>query len=509
MPLKFPLRPEQETAVQVARASLAEKQRLALDAPTGSGKSLVEAVLLLDGNTVAAPSMDICDGIASSAGIDTQGSEAARRKRYEAVGLFTYKRLHTFLAEGGSVRGLVLDEGHHLTCDTLQEIAAMCPGAGIVLLTATLYRGTPDQTAQLLAAVGGNTHKILTLHDAVKRGRISLPTFDVLPLMDDETVEVSSGEFTVRGCERLAATAMEALVAEIVSREVADGKWKQPGTLVLPGVASVAEYAAAFASYGVETVSVLGDTRNRRVLFNRVIACDALLLQVRAVGEGTDLPLRFMYDASPTMSPPLWMQRVGRICRPGDVTPRYITTCHNLLRHGYLWEGLVPRAAFAKSVSVWGDGFTPSRRTVCRAMGMTGFGRFLPTEVRLASGETAFLYALSSKDGFRQAAALLIPAQPKPLYFFRQLHGTGEMVSFSPKPGVNVTYERKEGTWKMVDTLPDLTDCVSLPSSPLTPNMKRWWNNAAARKGLAADWQPTAKEFCVLPILTDCGVKIA
>ena len=41
---------------------------------------------------------------------------------------------------------------------------------------------------------------------AVQKGRISLPTFDVWPLMDDETVDVMGGEFAVRGCEALASS---------------------------------------------------------------------------------------------------------------------------------------------------------------------------------------------------------------------------------------------------------------------------------------------------------------
>ena len=52
-------------------------------------------------------------------------------------------------------------------------------------------------------------------------------------------------------------------------------------------------------------------------------------------------------------------------------------------------------------------------------MGLSGFGRFEPAEVKLASGDTAFLYALTSKDGCTDLAALLVPAEPAPLYFRR------------------------------------------------------------------------------------------
>lgn len=510
MKLLYPMRPEQEKAHRTASEVLATPGgRAALVAPTGSGKSLIEAALLLDGVTVACPSMDICDGVARSALIDTAGTEAARRKRYEAAGLYTYKRLHSALAAGAlTVRRLVLDEGHHATCDTLQEVLGMCPGVSFVLVTATMYRGTPDDTAKLLALVGNNVLHVLTLHEAVSGGRISLPTFAVLPLMDDETISVVGGEFQVRAAEALASSVRDTLVAQI-RRDQWDGeRWRRPITLVLPGVASVAEFQEAF---GDQAVSVLGDTTNRRAIFDQVVAREKLLLQVRAVGEGTDLPLRVMYDASPTMSPSLWMQRVGRVCRPSaEAPPQYVTTCHNLLRHGYLFEGMVPRAAFRDAVTVWGDEFKPSRRTVARAMGLTGFGRFEPTRVRLAAGDTAFLYALTSKGGTTDAAALLVPAEAEPRYYTRTNRGTGVFEEFQPRPGVTVRYERKEyGTWRRVGELPDLTECTSFAAKPLTPPQRQWWSETAERYGLDPDVSDlTAKEFCVLPILRDTRDKL-
>ncbi len=516
MPLLHEPRPEQSQAIQTAKEILANRLRAALVAPTGSGKSLIEAGLLDAGYLVTVPGMDIADGIARSARIATDGSEAKRRARYEAAGIWTYKRLFAALAAGtlAAPTGLVIDEGHHATSDTLQQILAMCPGVGVVLVTATIYRGTPQDTEELLKLVGGNVFHVLTLHAAVTQRRISIPSFEVVPLVNDDVIAVTGGEFQVRGCEDAVRSAQDALIALTIRRWWdADGKrWRRPGTIVLPSVQSVTEFQAAYDALGIPAVSVTAETGNRQALFARVIAGQAVLLQVRAVGEGTDLPLRWMVDAGPTMSPTLWMQRVGRICRPApdaEDAPEYVTACHNLMRHAYLWEGLIPRGQVRQARLAWGEDFQPSRRTMSRALGLTGFGRFDPSEIWLKDGSSGYLYALTNKDGSRDVAALLLPDQPQPLYFQRVNRFTGETKTFEPKPGVTVSYrERLYGTWERIETLPELDSCSSFKPTPLRPKQLDWWASAASDRGLRPDWIPTAKEFTVLPILSNTRMRL-
>jgi len=497
------LRPEQETAVAWA-AALTPGQRLLCRAPTGSGKSTVEAALLLAGWTVAAPSMDICDGIARAARIEAKGTEAARRKRYEAAGLWTYKRLHSHLAgTGAPPTKLCLDEAHHTGSDTTAQLIALARDPTLVGLTATTWRGTPDETDRLHALYHGNVRTVLTLADSLRQGYTVLPTFDVWPLIDDELIDVTGGEFSVRGCERAAVEQ-----APTLCRMIVDARNGRPGTLVLPSIDACEEYARTFDTMGAETVTVVAGTRDRQALFARVLAGDALLLQVRAVGEGTDLALRFMVDAAPTMSPVLWYQRVGRLTRPGG-TSTYVTTCHNLMRHAYLFEGLVPAGALKKAVSCWPDGFQPSRRTMCRALGLTGFGRFEPCTVPLADGSDAFMYALRDKTGENELAAVLIPGAPNPLYFHRASRIVGTEAREVAPGIVRDCRVMDRGKWAPVAKLPTLADCASLPASPLTPKQKQWWESAAEKRGLNPDTERvTARSFAILPILTDARVRI-
>lgn len=203
------------------------------------------------------------------------------------------------------------------------------------------------------------------------------------------------------------------------------------------------------------------------------------------------------------------MQRVGRITRPSPEQPVYFSCCHNLMRHGYLWEGLIPRAAFAQAREAWGDDWQPTRRTMTRALGNTGFGRFAPTEVPLAKGGSAILYSLKAPDGLNAYAALLIPHAVRPVYFHREDALTGNRKKWEPRPGVEVEInEKKRGRWRCIEMLPELKGCVSLPPEPIFPWMLERWKNLAETFGLAPAAVPDRKQYTILPMLEDTKQRI-
>jgi hypothetical protein len=262
------------------------------------------------------------------------------------------------------------------------------------------------------------------------------------------------------------------------------------------------------------------------------------------------------------------MQRVGRIRRPWSLGfPEYVSGCHNLLRHGYLFENLMPSSAYKEARTVWGSSFKPSRRIMARALGASGFGRFEPAEIPLANGETAYLYCLQA-DSLRSYAALMLPSDPMPRYYKREDGFTGEMASFSkpqtsrimgaaaevdgswvradsgvqlremlgdqtptlyrvsanggrgaegktleeaianlpPLPPLEIPYrEKKRGKWERITELPDLVGSVSYPSDSAGPGALDWWRNSAPYYGLDAANEPSRKAFQILPILKDAG----
>ncbi len=175
-----------------------------------------------------------------------------------------------------------------------------------------------------------------------------------------------------------------------------------------------------------------------------VVNRKALMVQIKVVGEGVDLPLRRLIDAAPTMSPVFWRQRIGRIMRPvngellcpachsnreygppcplchdegrvKEAPPEYIVTNHNLLRHGYLLKGVLPPKAFRDATTAWGPDFKPSRRVVARAAGLNGLGKFSPSQIPLSDGTFWWMFVLGAPDGSKQYAVLVNPAGGDPV----------------------------------------------------------------------------------------------
>lgn len=518
--MQFELRPEQVEATVVAGACLrAERAPTLLSAPTGSGKGVIEAELVRTHPDAAltCPNQSIAVGIAVKLTGDTgiaEGTDSAQQRTCERLRIFTDGRAKNLAARGDLtwVKRLINDEAHHGTNDThdsLRDLLADPPRVG---LTATPYRGTPNGTAELHKLYPGGIVPVVTLKRCVEAGYVSLPGFETLPLLDDETISVKGGEFVVTEVDSAIRSRVGQLVETLRQREWNDGSYHRPVTVVLGSVGACDLVAEALQAADLPSLTIVAGTRDRQSLYRRVLARDVLLLQVRAVGEGVDLPLRAMYDLSPTMSPVLWMQRVGRIMRPcGDEPgPVYYSCCHNLMRHGYLMEGLVPRSAFIKARTAWGDEWKPSRRSMTRALGNTGFGRFLPVEVPLRDGGNAWLYALRTGDGLRSYAAVLIPHATQPVYFERQDVLTGAMKKFTTPGGAEIEYaEKRVGPWQWIAVLPDLVGCASYPNDQVYPSMQKAWTQRAGRYGLDPSTEPTRKQYTLFRILEDAKLKVA
>jgi superfamily II DNA or RNA helicase len=543
--VQFALRDYQQAAVDDGVQVLSRRLPAPLYvAPTGAGKGVCLAGLLqrLPDLLCVVPNLPIALGVYAKLTGDTgvwDRAEAKQRAACEAARIWTEKRALAAARNGtlGWAGRVVFDEAHHGPADTTRSLLDLLGTPPYAGYTGTPYRGTPGGTADLRTMYPGGIVTVLGLKAAIDARFVSLPTFRTLPLLDDEEIDVKDGEFVIKSVESAIGTRVGQLVEHMESQyDRAAGLWSRPTTVVLPGLGGVEIVRQALEEAGLPTATVVADTRNRSAVFSQTLSRRVVLLQVRAVGEGVDLALRTMYDLSPTMSPTLWRQRVGRIMRPVDVRlcercegngavgsslctacrdgvvteppPTYFSCCHNLLRHGYLFEGIIPRAAFTEARTAWGDDWKPSRRTMSRALGNTGFGRFAPTEVPLADGGVAFLYALKAPTGLDSYAAVLLPHHPQPAYFHRKDALTGREAEFSPKPGVVVKYPEKEyGKWAAIPAMPELTGCLSYPPDPIGPKALDWWKKDAARVGLDPDHTPDRKQFALLPILVNTRSK--
>jgi hypothetical protein len=484
------------------------------------------------------PTLDIGTGFYRAMG----GVGKTDRAWLEGHGVFTAKVLLNRLA-AGSVNPedydyVFDDESHHFIDETHKAIDLYMGYKPRQGMTATTYRGTPKETTELLSYWGNNVHIWLTEEQAVAGGYVAAPECSVLPLVDDETINVSNGEFSTVGVEAATQNKLEELI--LFTKKFLDpvtGLWDRPTILTLSSVHLVNEALKWFEHYGLPAVGMTGENIAREGDFKATIAREKLLVQIKVVGEGVDYPFRRMIDAAPTMSPVFWRQRIGRILRPvgcvcskcktylprvlqspgfmpvskqtcpscgtvgslvAEAPPEYIATNHNLLRHGYLLKGVLPPDVFARAAQVWGEDFKPSKRMVSRAVGLEGIGRFVPNIIPLACGAFWWYFMVATPDGRKQYAALVPPHGGETIYGVREFE-------IDTSEGVRRKKMENDPHWKRIKKLPDLTGCLSVPAPPLTPPMVKWWKSQARFKGLDDEAEVTSRVFSVLPFLSQVG----
>jgi superfamily II DNA or RNA helicase len=541
-------------ATQVINGEWPGIDRELYKAGTGSGKTLTQLHILNrnPGGIQITQSPDIAQGFGKWLGIGKGGTD---RAQLESAGIFTVQRLKGLLAEAridiSRFSYANVDEAHHAVDETHEIVDAYLKGrrgSGTFTVlghTATDYRGTPQETKRLHDWFRGRIYTVISEKEAVERGFVALPTFDIWPLVDDEQIALRGGEFHVRAVESATRDKLQYLAEKTVTSfwSAKDSLWDRPTMVTLSSVELVESFVKWIAHYaGEDAVSaVIGRTTLRQEIFKRVVDRKTLLVQIKAVGEGTDLPLRRLIDASPTTSPVYWRQRIGRIMRPlgckcsqclttlprpcyikgllatedqtcpkcmfkgflhPEAAPEYIGTNHNFMRHGYLFQGLVPRAAFIAARAAWGDSYTPSRRSVGRVVGLDGLGRFLPVEVPLKTGGNVltFQLAVPRGDEYEEIAVVLDPAEETPIYAKRVIP-----TQIDSETGFKVRNYSGNPQWQRIPELPEFEGASSIKAGILTPAQGNWWKRSAAQYGLDPEAKIDSRKFQLLPVLTQIG----
>lgn len=477
-------------------------QRRCYASPTGSGKSVIELAVLerLPQTWLVTPRLEILAGMLNKRGISTESlSQEALADLGLAHRITTPLRLRNRL-RGGQLdpqpSHLLIDEVHHANALSYQELRLLA-GCPVLGWTASPYRGTPSSTAEF-RAFWGEPVWIITLAEAAAQGVVSFPNFRICPLVDDDLIRVSNGEFVVTSANEAVQDRLEA-VAELC-RPLFDGaSWDRPTMLALPSVATATGCLQSFQAAGLPAVLVTGETSlaDRQKAFAAAVAREQALIQIGVVSEGVDLPLRRLVDLLPTLSPVRWIQLLGRITRPlppGEQAPEYWGCCRNLERHAYLLEGLVPLETLARAQTAFGR---PTNRGGVRVVGLEGLGRFQGAELPLLGGVTGQLFCVQNVEGnqVRQWAILVHPVVQEPLVATR------------------LNQRREEGTgygrWQLHEGLPEIAQgFASVQAGELTPKQRRWWRQSAARHGLHPDAAINRRSFAALPVLADLGLRL-
>lgn len=510
----FKLRDYQQRGFEHALARAAEyftgdrdQQYWLYACPTGSGKTAIQlwvgGELTSMGKRVVyvTPSLEVVRSYLRSLGVDASGMTAAKMtKTAELLGIYTpvtiRNRYETAKLAAPDV--VICDEAHRSTDkeDTVQgDLRAYWPEALWLGYTATPFRGTPKETKKLRDA-WPNMLELATIPQLRDAGHISFPKFAVVPLLDDDTVTVSRGEFSVRGAGTLAKT-QSGHIASVVQQR---GALDRPTFVVVPSTEAMHAVAHEIEALGIPARVVHQKTKlpDRAAYYAECERCEAVLVTIQVLAEGADLPyLARLYDASPTTSPVAWLQRIGRIFRPKDERGEVYVLCRNLERWAFLLAGALPSEVIYEAQTAFE---APSKRSGFRSLGFERLGRFKPLRLPLANGceGQAFMLVSHDEDGVQTEYCILATdTAPEPIAATRT-------------NGVKPSGERAYGTWTPCEVPVGLEGfATSSQRGELSPKQANWWRRAARRHGLDPDAEVSRREFAALPVLTQTKLRLA
>ena len=467
-------------------ASQSAKQLYA--APTGVGKSVVERLVqerLGPTCWIVSPREEIIAGIMDKA--ELSGDPMSHSM---ATPIVLRNRLLT-----GAVRHpeyLVVDESHHHNAETYQQLDLLTGLAPAVGYTATPYRGTPRGTAEFLER-WGKPLWLITYAEAQAEGFISMPEFKVMPLVDDDIVDVRGGEFEVTSINAATVDRLGDMAEKC--RDWYSDRWDRATVFAMPSSAVCIRMQQELGRRGIPAAIVSAETprRERYHIFQAVEAGITALLHINVVSEGVDLRLRRLVDMAPTLSPVKWLQHLGRITRPTDQPPEYICTNRNILRHAYILDGVLPPAALLEAQAAFPQSERPG---ITRVLGLEAIGRFKPVTVKLLSGLSAHVYALS------------VPVGPLVVEYCVLVHPGREAAWAVKVNGKNDDGTRNWGSWRKCEAPADVTGFSSVAPRALSEKQTAWWKRSAARYGLDPEQDVTRKNFQALPVLADTGRRL-
>lgn len=491
--MKFTPYPFQRVAVEHAveflnNAPPDSKQLYA--APTGCGKSVVE--LLVQERTdswIVSPREEIIAGMLDK--LEKPDADMLDCR------ICTPIRLRNLLMKGSipHPKRLIFDETHHHEANTWQQLDLLTGLTPAVGYTATPYRGTPKSTKKFRDTWGDPTW-LITYKEAESMKYITMPQFSIMPLVDDDIVDVSNGDFEVTSLEGATVDRLGD-AAEQATAWHSGHLWDAPTVFALPSTSCCVRLLKELLQRGLPAVIVSASTprEERYKAFEATKDRLVALLHINIVQEGVDFPFRRLVDLAPTLSPVKWVQQLGRITRPTDGSPpQYICTNRNLERHAYALAGSVPIRAIAESEAK----FKPTDRAHARVLGLEAIGRFKPDKIRTVSGVYMHIYALS------------VQIESAVVEYCVLVHPTNEPVWASK---INTVTEegKKWGTWRKCEAPMDLRGFASKSANAVTEKQMAWWKKSAARFGIDSREEPNRKTFQALPVLCDLsnqGVQI-
>jgi len=322
--MKYKLRDYQQALIDRILTAWSDPQsrRVLAQMPTGAGKTVIFA-------NIARAFTDRGDSVlvlAHREELLLQAKEKLETVTGEKVGLIKagYKEDRSCLVQVASVASLInreippadlliIDEAHHSTADTYEQLLNEYPDAYVLGVTATPARidGQGFKYAYDRLILGPAVDWLIG-----KQYLSSFKLFAAAKTVDTQGVQKTGADYNRRQLARAVNTSL--LLGDIVDawREFAEGK----KTVVFAvNVEHSRAIAAAFCEAGISAEHLDGTTKDdeRRSVLNRFATGETLVLSnCDLFTEGFDLPnLEAIQCVRPTQSLVFWLQMVGRCLR--------------------------------------------------------------------------------------------------------------------------------------------------------------------------------------------------
>lgn len=337
------LRDYQRALIQDVSAALKTHPRVILQAPTGSGKSVMIAHIIGTALERGFTSWLIChrrelldqlSDTLTTAGVPHGQIMAGRRMSADPVQVCSIQTLVRRVEKLRPPRLLAIDECHHAVASTYKKVIDYCNESLVVGLTATPARGDGRGLGDVFGKiVPGPSVATLTAAGHLAPFRIIAPA----KAIDTAGLHIRGGDFAKGELEGLMnRTGITGDAVEQYKRLVA------PGTCLVYCVSRLhaKTVTAAYRDAGIDAHYVCGDTpkdvREETIKSFRN-GHPPVIVSVDLFGEGLDAPgLKSVQLLRPTQSLGLHLQQVGRGLRPEPGKDSCIILDHvgNTWRHG-------------------------------------------------------------------------------------------------------------------------------------------------------------------------------